>query len=115
MKTLSQIIKSSEVFALLEDSKSSEEESRSLFFTNPVENIIAITEDELPKALAKVEECRQKGLYLCGYVAYEAGYFFIDRKIKRNKGNHKEQALLHFIAFESMQALDRKTIDMDLN
>ena len=111
MKTLSQIINGSEVFALLEDSKSSQEEARNLFFTDQQQDIIAITEDELPAALAKIEECRQQGLYLCGYLAYEAGYYFIDKKIKRTKENNKEQALLHFVAFKSMQVLDRKTID----
>ena len=111
MKTLSQIINGSEVFALLEDSKSSQEEARNLFFTDQQQDIIAITEDELPAALAKIEECRQQGLYLCGYLAYEAGYYFIDKKISRTKENNKEQALLHFVAFKSMQVLDRKTIN----
>ena len=111
MKTLSQIINGSEVFALLEDSKSSQEEARNLLFTDQQEGIIARTEDELPAAMTKIEECRQQGLYLCGYLAYEAGYYFIDKKIKRTKENNKEQALLHFVAFKSMQILDRQTID----
>jgi len=97
MKTLSQIINGSEVFALLEDSKSSQEEARNLLFTDQQEDIIARTEDELPAALAKIEECRRQGLYLCGYLSYEAGYYFIDKKIKRTKENNKEQALLHFL------------------
>ncbi len=111
MKTLSQIINGSEVFALLEDSKTSQDEARNLLFTNQQEDIIANTEDELPAALAKIEACRKKGLYLCGYLAYEAGYYFIDKKIKRTKENNKEQALLHFVAFKSMQVLDRQTIN----
>ena len=111
MKTLSQIINSSEVFALLEDSKSSQEEARNLFFTNQQEEIIAFTEGEISASLAKIETCRKQGLYLCGYLAYEAGYYFIDKKIKRTKENHKEQALLHFVAFKSMQVLDRQTIN----
>ena len=111
MKTLSQIINGSEVFALLEDSKSSNEKARNLLFTDQQDDIIATTEDELPAALEKIEECRQQGLYLCGYLAYEAGYYFIDKNIKRTKKNNKEQALLHFVAFKSMQVLDRLTID----
>lgn len=111
MKSLSQIINGSEVFALLEDSKSSQAEARNLLFSDPQEDIIANTEAQLPAALAKVEACRQQGLYLCGYLAYEAGYYFIDKKIERTKTNNKEQALFHFVAFKSMQVLDRKTID----
>ncbi|MEH6457087.1 MAG: aminodeoxychorismate synthase component I [Cocleimonas sp.] len=111
MKSLSQIINGSEVFALLEDSKSSQAEARNLLFSDSQEDIIANTEAELPVALAKVDACRQQGLYLCGYLAYEAGYYFIDKKIKRTKENNKEQALLHFVAFKSMQELDRQTID----
>lgn len=111
MESLSQIINGTEVFALLEDSKSSEDAVRNLLFTQQVENIVANTEDELPTALAKIEKYRQQGLFLCGYLAYETGYYFIDKKIPRTKPNHPEQALLHFIAFKSMQTLDRKTID----
>ena len=111
MKTLSQIINGSEVFALLEDSKSDQDEARNLLFTGQQEDIIAVTEDEIPAALAKVEECRQQGLYLCGYLAYEAGYYFIDKKIERTKADNKEQALLHLVAFKSMQVLDRQTIN----
>ena len=115
MKTLSQIINGSEIFALLEDSKSSQGEVRNLLFIDPQEDIVANSEDELPAALAKVDAYRKAGLYLCGYVSYEAGYFFIDKVIPRsqakNQANNKEQALLHFVAFKSMQVLDRKTID----
>lgn len=111
MKTPSQIINGSEVFALLEDSKSSKAVARNLLFTDQQEDIIANTEAELPAALAKLEACRQQGLYLCGYLAYEAAYYFIDKKIQDTKESNKEQALLHFIAFKSMQIVDRQTID----
>ena len=48
---------------------------------------------------------------MCGYIAYEAGYYFIDRRIERRLENNKQQALIHFIAFESMQSLSRAEID----
>jgi len=111
MKSLSQIINGSETYALLEDSKSSQKEARNLFFSEVKEEIIATTEDQLPAALAKLEKCREQGLYLCGYIAYEAGYYFVDKKIKQTKPNLKEQNLLHLVAFKSMQVLERKVID----
>lgn len=111
MESLSKIINGSEVFALLEDSKSSKDVAQNLLFTDPIEDIIARTEDEIPAALAKIEEYRQQGFYLCGYLAYEAGYHFIDKEIKRTKDNHPEQALIHLVAFRSMLTLDRQTID----
>lgn len=111
MKTLSQTIQDSEVFALLEDSKSSKDEARNLFFSDQKHDILARTEEEIPAALAKIEECRQQGLYLCGYLSYEAGYYFIDKNIPRTKENNKEQALIHFIAFKSMRRVERQTID----
>jgi len=92
MEPLSQIINSSEVFALLEDSKSSKDVAQNLLFTEQIEEIIALSEDEIPSALEKIEQCRQQGLYLCGYLAYEAGYYFIDKEIRRTKENHAEQA-----------------------
>ena len=111
MKSLSQIINGSETYALLEDSKSSQKEARNLFFSEVKEEIIATTEDQIPAALAKLEKCREQGLYLCGYIAYEAGYYFVDKKIKQTKPNLKEQNLLHLVAFKSMQVLERKVID----
>lgn len=111
MDSLSKIINGTEVFALLEDSKSGRDVAQNLLFTDLVEEIIANAEDEIPAALDKIEQCRQQGLYLCGYLAYEAGYYFIDKQIKRTKEDHTEQALIHLIAFKSMQTLDRSTID----
>ncbi len=111
MDSLSTIINSSEVFALLEDSKSSKDVAQNLLFTEVVDEVIAQTEDEIPEALEKIEACRQQGLYLCGYLSYEAGYYFIDKKIVRTKDNLSEQSLIHLVAFKSMQTLDRETID----
>jgi para-aminobenzoate synthetase/4-amino-4-deoxychorismate lyase len=111
MEKPSKIISGSDIYALLEDSKSSPSESRNLLFTDPKETIIARSEAEIEAALIKIDKAKNKGLYLCGYVAYEAAYYFIDKKIDRRFANHSEQPLLHFIAFKSVTTLDRKTID----
>lgn len=115
MKEISNILSGDEVFALLEDSKSEDGDSNNLLFTSPQEYIIAWTEDELPAALAEIEALKSTGLYLCGYLSYEAGYHFIDKGVDngivRRLNNHTTQPLLYFIAFEQMQKLSRKMID----
>ena len=43
-------------------------------YENPLEIVTAKTPDELPAALARIEECQAQGLYLAGYCSYELGY-----------------------------------------
>ncbi len=111
MKNLSTLLKSSESYVLLEDSKSSPESSRSLLFTQAQHEIIADTLVELPSALDKVEAYKQQGLFLCGYLSYEAAYHFIDKTIETNHTTKLQQPLLYFIAFEKMQELSREEIE----
>lgn len=108
MEILSKLLSNSDCYALLEDSKSSAAESKNLLFTDPQHEIIATTQDELTEALEKLESCRKKGLFLCGYLSYEAGYSFLDKNIK-NK--HPDQPLLYFIAFKKMDHLSREEIN----
>ncbi|MEE9325949.1 MAG: aminodeoxychorismate synthase component I [Cocleimonas sp.] len=111
MKNLLTLLKSTENYALLEDSKSSPETSRNLLFTQAQHEIIATTLDELPSALEKVEAYKQQGLFLCGYLSYEAGYHFIDKSIQTSHTTKLQQPLLYFIVFEKMQELNRKEIE----
>lgn len=111
MKELSDILNGDEVFALLEDSKSEDGDSNNLFFTGPQESIIAWNEEELPAALAEIEALKSSGLYLCGFLSYEAGYHFIDKKFDRRSNNHTTQPLLYFTAFKQLQTLSRKMLD----
>ncbi len=106
MQTLSNLLSSDATFALLDDSKSPKSDSHNLLFSNPQHEIIARTESELAPALAKIEEYKKQGLYLCGYLSYEAGYHFIDKNIDRtSQPRHKktQQPLLYFIAFKDLQ------------
>ena len=106
MQTLSNLLSSDATFALLDDSKSPKSDSHNLLFSNPQDEIIARTESELAPALAKIEEYKEQGLYLCGYLSYEAGYCFIDKNIDRiSQPCHKktQQPLLYFIAFKDLQ------------
>ena len=115
MEKFSKLLNSSEVYALLEDSKSNPSDAKNWLFSDPQEKIIARDEKQLPAALEKLEYYRQKGLYLCGYLAYEAGYSFIDKEIDRRLANHPDQPLLYFIAFKSLDRLERKGIDASFN
>jgi len=114
MSTLSNLLSSNSTYALLDDSKSPKSQSKNLLFTNPQHDIIARTEDELEQALDKIERYKQQGLYLCGYISYEAGYYFIDKVIARENSNAK-QPLLYFIAFKDMYHANRDEVEACFN
>ena len=111
MEKLSKIFSSDQVYALLEDSKSEDSESKNLLFTEPHETIIVWTEKELPNAIEKIETLKGLGLYLCGYLSYEAGYHFVDKTIKQRLPNHPTQPLLYFIAFKKLKDISRNELD----
>ena len=111
MEELSNILISDEIYALLEDSKSDDNDSKNLLFTDAQEIIIAWNEEELPDAIKKVETLKSTGLYLCGYLSYEAGFHFIDKKIKKRLPNHPTQPLLYFIAFNKLENISRARLD----
>ena len=102
METLSNLLSSDSTYALLDDSKSPKSESHNLLFSNPQHEIIARSESELAPALAKIEQYKKQGLYLCGYLSYEAGYYFIDKTIQARHKN-TQKPLLYFIAFKDLQ------------
>jgi len=114
MKTLSELLTSNSTYALLDDSKSSEDLSRNLLFSNPQHEIIARKEHEIEPALEKIEQYKKEGLYICGYLAYEAGYHFIDKEIERSTANI-QQPLLYFIAFKDVQHPTRNEVEACLN
>ncbi len=99
------------IYALLEDSKSDDSDSKNLLFTDAQELIIAWSEEELPAAIEKIEELKSTGLFLCGYLSYEAGFHFIDKTIKKRLPNHPTQPLLYFIAFKKLDNISRKQLD----
>ena len=125
MDTLSDLLNSDSTYALLDDSKSSKSQSKNLLFTNPQHEIIAQSEDELADALDEIERYKKQGLYLCGYLSYEAGYYFIDKVIDRvvNKKSTKKikesaqakQPLLYFIAFKDIHRANRDEVEACFN
>ena len=99
---LSSAIKKSETYALLEDSKSAPGKAKNLLFLNPHEAVFAYDESELADALEKLESLKKQGFFLCGYLAYEAGYHFIDKAIPNTFKDEHGQPLLYFIAFKDL-------------
>ncbi|MDC0738173.1 aminodeoxychorismate synthase component I [Cognatishimia sp. SS12] len=49
------------------------------WFDNPDQLIMARTTDEVPQALAALDEARARGTWLAGYASYELGYALEDR------------------------------------
>jgi para-aminobenzoate synthetase/4-amino-4-deoxychorismate lyase len=118
MNTLSDLLNSDSTYALLDDSKSPKSESKNLLFTNPQHEIIARDEGELAHALDEIEQYKKQGLYLCGYLAYEAGYYFIDKvidKISTKKTKAPKQPLLYFIAFKDLHHANNDEVEACFN
>ncbi len=61
-------------FALIET-----DSGRTLCFSQPVSLLQAFTLDEVAGVLARLNEARQEGYHIAGYMAYEAGYAFEPR------------------------------------
>lgn len=99
MEAIEQSLKSQKAFALFEDTKSPQH--KHFLFTQPYAEIIAHKPFELKAAFEKIQNLSQKGYYLCGYMAYEAGYDFIDKPIKHEANFN--QPLLYFMAFSHKQ------------
>ena len=110
METLASLLSSDSTYALLDDSKSPKSKSKNLLFSNPQHEIIATKKSDLRQALEKVEQYKKQGLYLCGYLSYEAGYAFLDKKINR-KIKTDQHPLLYFIAFKDLQRPDRDEVE----
>ena len=70
METLSSLLSNESTYALLDDSKSPNAESKNLLFSNPQHEIIARNENELAQALKEIEQYKKQGLYLCGYLSF---------------------------------------------
>lgn len=63
---------------LLDTARTSPENRRSLCFTSPVKTLVAERPGEVPSLLEEMETATEAGKYVAGYLAYEAGYPFVD-------------------------------------
>lgn len=86
-------------FAIFEDCLQPEQEC-SYYFSNPIAEVLVYQNGDLIAGLDKIEQLRQSGLYLAGYIAYSAAAIWYD-KLSLSQDN--EQPLLHFVAYKTAQ------------
>ena len=61
------------VFILLENTRCSSDHRASLLFENPEYEVICYRNDTLQGALRELDELREQGYYVSGYLAYVSG------------------------------------------
>lgn len=72
-----------------------------LLFSDPLEIIVAYTDDEVDDAFARLEKARQAGKWVAGYAAYEAGYSF-EEKIRPAMTPYRGTPLMCFGVFNGI-------------
>ncbi len=77
----------------------------SLVFAEPRDLIVARTADEVLPALARLEEARQSGKWLAGFLSYEAGFVFED-KLRAFIKDNRATPLIAFGVFDAPQPAD---------
>ncbi len=84
-------------------------DGRSWFLSGPVETIIALSGDEVPGALARLEECLRAGRFVAGYIAYEAG-LSLDKPIR---SRHAARSPVMWLGvYEDCMVLDADSVDL---
>lgn len=86
-------------FAIFEDCLQPEQEC-SYYFSDPIAEVVIYQGSDFAAGLSQIEQLRQSGLYLAGYVAYTAVCALYD-KLQLDIDN--EQPLLHFVAYKTAQ------------
>jgi para-aminobenzoate synthetase/4-amino-4-deoxychorismate lyase len=98
-------------FALFENHRAPDGARAAHLFWSPEQRIEATEPGEIPRALHRLRECTQAGLFVCGYVTYEAGYFLVDRPCFRlSKARERTLPLLGFFAFRHHEWLDPDSV-----
>ena len=102
-------------FILLEDRITQAEPRNALFFSSAVEEIVCYCATDLLSCLERIDNLRQDGHYLAGFISYEAGYFL--QTPFSNSILHLDSSfpLLHFKAFKHVRRLDSDEVDGLLN
>ena len=99
-----------DLFILLENTKSTEHDA--LLFENPIDEVICRDGKELHNSLQKIDELKNKGFYLSGYMSYEAGYYLVDKnEFQVNHNSKNDDILLHFYAFENVTRIPQSVLN----
>ncbi len=97
-----------ETFVLLDNS--SGRGAPSLLFTEPTEIVSAITPEEVPAALARLEAGTTAGLYAAGFFAYELGYV-LEPKIRDLLPEGRNVPLLWFGLYRAPREMSEREVD----
>ena len=99
-------------FALLENSRAHASDATSILFWAPERAIVAVHGDAIGAAFDALDQARREGLFPCGYVAYEAGYFVADGpRFTMHKARRGALPLVSMQAFARRARLDRSAVD----
>ncbi|HZU84479.1 MAG TPA: aminodeoxychorismate synthase component I, partial [Polyangiaceae bacterium] len=96
-------------FALFENHRAGSGRPASHLFWAPVEQIRTDDGAEVAAALDRVQDRARAGLFVCGYLTYEAGYSLVevDRPfLRRAEARARSLPLVSFFAFRRHEALD---------
>ena len=96
-----------EPLILLENTLDSDSES--LVFRRPLERVLARSAEEIVPALARLDELRESGCWLAGYIAYEAGYALIPTLLPMMPA--EPGTLIDFYAFRAPERLSADATD----
>ncbi|MBS7834811.1 aminodeoxychorismate synthase component I [Wohlfahrtiimonas chitiniclastica] len=95
-------------FILLENTKTADEAA--WLFHSPVAEVICRDGRELSEAFKTLDNLRQSGHYVAGYVSYEAGYYTVDRQWFDHSTRTQDDILLHMYAFKTAQRLSQDQV-----
>lgn len=84
-------------WVLLENRLAHWHEDKSFLFSDPVHEWQAFDSQDLMDCFAEMDQASQQGLYLVGYLAYEAYFYFSDKNRLPSA-----KPLLHFLACENL-------------
>ncbi len=93
----------------MENRKSHEKDS--FLFCNPVKDIICHAEEEIVRCLTEIDQERQKGFYLVGYISYEAGCILNEVQLSAERKSNLSLPFLHFIAFKERVAMSQSEVN----
>ena len=87
-------------FAYLENTLDSN--GKSFYFSKPHGEVLCTDPKMLKSAFARLTDLQQQGLYLVGFISYEASYYLNPdfSYLRTSPKTHNLSPLLHFVAFE---------------
>jgi len=115
MTTISEKLQHSQPFLLFENTLPAHTDEQTWLFTDPLCEIVAYSREAFFNALAKIDQERQKGHYLAGYISYEAGYALSHKLSDFLNEQPSDKPLIQFYAFDKVQHTSSQDITQALN